>query len=225
MRFLVTIFLLFIPLMAEAFEPAGWQGEYNVNAFNEIIGKPLELYAYTYAGRFYYGNVIRSRYVRITIHQSQISLSVGRWIGDSYEKDNYGFSGTTMLIRTPKGLVKLIGRHSSRQRYNQFKSARRYNQFKSATDLSKISPRQRYYQYKKKSQVTHKNDQKKSRILLDKTTFILKGQEKKRFIELLKTCKEKLQASIPKDSVSGWNTVFYIDCRGFNRLWKETGWK
>lgn len=215
--------------MAEAFEPAGWQGEYNVNAFNEIIGKPLELYAYTYAGRFYYGNVIRSRYVKITIHQSQISLSVGRWILDSYEKDIYGFSGTTMLIRTPKGLVKLTGRYSQ---FNSAGRSGRYSQFKSAADfrkklgqLSNISPVQRYYQYKKKSQVTRKNDQKKSRVILDETTLVLKGQDKKQFIELLKTCKEKLQASIPKDSVSGWNTVFYIDCRGFNRLWKETGWK
>ena len=198
--------------MAEASVPVGWQGEYNVNAFNEIIGKPTELYAYAYAGRFYYGNVLLSRYVKITIHQSQINLSVGRWIWDSYEKDTYGFSGATMLIRTPKGLVKLTKRQPST---------------KLGTVLSKRAPGQRYSQFK--SQITRKIDKKKSRILpdlfKDKTTFILKGQDKKRFIELLKTCKKKLQASIPKDSVSGWNTVFYIDCRGFNRLWKETGWQ
>ena len=217
MRFLIAVILFFSPLMVEAFVPVGWQGEYNVNAFNEITGKPLELYAYTYAGRFYYGNVIRRRYVKITIHQSQINLSVGRWIGDSYEKDIYGFSGATMLIRTPQGLVKLTGRQPS------------INLRTSGTVLNKRGPVQRYSQFKKKSQVTRKINKKKSRILSDlfkdKTTFILKGQDKKRFIELLKTCKEKLQASIPKDSVSGWNTVFYIDCRGFNRLWKETGWQ
>ena len=104
MRFLIAVASFVTPLVAQSYR---WQGEYNVNAFNEKVGKPTRLYSYAYAGSYSYVGVTHNRRIKIAITPNEILFSPSVWIGDNHQTSSFSFAGSNLLIRTNKGVIKL----------------------------------------------------------------------------------------------------------------------